>query len=106
MGVNRDELSGWWLDTTSADIDQTAEKAIEYGSEDLLMIGRTMARIQGLTVTDAQAAELGILFYIYGKVARWVSAVKDGRIVSEDTLRDISIYAMMARRVREKGSWP
>lgn len=106
MVVNREDLAAWWQNTVADDILQTAEKAIEYGSEDLLMIGRTMARIQGLTVTDAQAAELGVLFYIYGKVARWVSAVKDGRIVSDDTLKDISIYAMMARRVREKGSWP
>jgi hypothetical protein len=102
----RIELAEWWRTTAEAEIDQTVDKAVEYGATDLIDIGRNIARLAGREVDDQEAAELGIFFYLEGKFARWRSAIMEGRPVSKDTLLDIGVYVRMAQRVREFGSWP
>ena len=101
------ELERWWLAMANEEIERTVPKAIEYGSTDLDEIGRQMLAA-GLhegnheTPTD----ELGIYFYMVGKMARWTDAIRTGRRVSDDTLFDLGIYVRMVQRVRAAGGWP
>ena len=100
-------LKDWWADTSALDAEKVVPKAAEYGAGDLAEIGHAMAKIAKMgNLSEAQATELGIYYYVVGKVARWTSAVEAGRRVSDDTLLDITTYSMMARRVRDVGGWP
>lgn len=100
------ELAEWWRETAESEIEQTVAKAIEYGSTDLVDIGRSIARVAGREVEDAEAAEMGIFFYLEGKLSRWRSAIERGDVPSFDTLLDIGVYARMAQRIRMTGGWP
>lgn len=96
----------WWLETAQNEIRRTVPKAIEYGSTDLIDVGRDLAKCMHREVTDEEAAELGIFFYLRGKISRWVDAVARGARPSDDTLFDIGVYVRMAMRVRAVGGWP
>lgn len=100
------ELRGWWFDQAETEINATVPKAVEYSSTDLLDLGRTLAYIAGRTVDDEEAEELGVFFYLQGKMSRWAGAIKQGRRVSDDTLFDVGVYVRMAQRIRHSGSWP
>lgn len=107
----KDELRQWWMDIAAEEADKAVSKADEYGSYDLVLLGRVMADMTGFPVVDGEStdetyAELGIMFYIQGKLARWVGAVVEGRRVSDDTLQDIATYTRMVQRVRAVGGWP
>ena len=104
---NERTLQNWWADTAAQDAEKVVPKAVEYGAGDLEEIGQTLAKVAGLeTQSEAQATELGIYFYVVGKLARWTSAVERGYQVSDDTLLDLTTYLMMARRTRDVGGWP
>jgi hypothetical protein len=107
----------WWIIKAASEIDPLISKAIEYGgaerASDLVEIGRTMAASgvitpPGLTPEQEEAhyAELGMYFYLVGKMARWTAAISEGRRASDDTLLDIGVYVRMCQRVREAGGWP
>lgn len=99
-----EEITAWWQNTAQDEIDRTVPKMVEYGSNDLSEIGRQMSEAMGLAgFTEQELAELGIYFYLVGKFARWTSAIREGRRVSDDTLFDIGVYVRMAQRIREKG---
>lgn len=100
------ELRRWWMGLAESEIDRTVPKAVEYSSTDLTDIGHDLARTQGREIDDEEAAELGVFFYLRGKVARWVGAMIAGQRVSDDTLFDIGVYVRMAQRIRATGSWP
>lgn len=100
------ELRGWWFDQAEKEIDGTVPKAIEYSSTDLVDIGRVLAFCMGRSVSDEEAAELGIFFYTVGKMSRWAGAIKTGKRVSDDTLYDTGVYVRMVQRVRDAGGWP
>ena len=100
------QLHEWWIQQAEDECARTIPKAIEYSATDLTDIGHDLARTQGREVDDEEAAELGVFFYLRGKVARWVGAVVAGQRVSDDTLFDIGVYVRMAQRIREKGNWP
>lgn len=104
------ELAAWWRATAEAEIDAVVAKATEYGGEgsaiDLLDIGYDLARVAGREVDDEEAMELGMYFYLRGKVSRWTAAIMEGRRVSDDTLHDIGVYVRMAQRSRQVGGWP
>lgn len=100
------QLTEWWMQQAEDEVALTVPKAIEYSAVDLTDIGHDLARTMGREIDDEEAAELGVFFYLRGKVARWVGAVIAGQRVSDDTLHDISVYCRMAQRIREVGSWP
>lgn len=105
------QLRDWWITQAGIETDRTVPKAIEYGSGDLIEIGRQMASILyanggKLGYTDEEYAEMGVYFYLVGKVARWTSALAANKRVSDDTLFDIGVYVRMAQRIREAGGWP
>lgn len=101
-------LADWWIEAADHEIDMVVDKAIEYGATDLRDIGLALAEMAGgdLRNNESAATEIGIVFYVLGKVARLVAAVKEGRQPSLDTWLDIGIYARMAQRVHAVGSWP
>lgn len=107
-----DELENWWVRQSNLDAGMVARKAVEYGSNSLTQMGAKLAQLQGMHQWDDSAVpeswlqELGIWFYVVSKVERWTDAVMRGEQPSDDTLCDISVYAMMARRVRDAGGWP
>lgn len=117
-----EDLRKWWAARGESEIGPLIEKAREYGgarrANDLAEIGRAMVQSGspfphdalpgGYETEEGQAylAELGIYFYITGKMARWTAAVSEGRMVSDDTLHDIGIYVRMVQRIRDVGGWP
>jgi hypothetical protein len=99
-------LGDWWLDKAKDEVERVVPKAIEYGSTDLRDIGRDLAECMGREVTDEEATELGIFFYLRGKMSRWIDAVKRGDRPSDDTIYDVGVYCRMAQRNRDAGGWP
>lgn len=101
------EIERWWMGVAEREIEAVVPKAVEYGATDLVDIGSTLARTMGREgMSDGEKAELGIYFYLIGKMARWSDAIKENRRVSDDTLHDIGVYVRMAQRVRAVGGWP
>jgi hypothetical protein len=107
------EMELWWLDKAQVEIERTVPKAVEYGADDLDEIGRDLIKA-GVANWHGDAdenlrkyeAELGVYFYMVGKMARWRSAIRRGESVSDDTLFDIGVYVRMVQRIRDAGSWP
>ena len=102
-----DALRDWWETKAQEDIKAVVPKAVEYGATDLAEIGRTMGMVMGHDgLSHEEATEMGIYFYLLGKMARWTDAIKNGKRPSHDTLHDIKIYTTMAQRNRDVGGWP
>jgi hypothetical protein len=106
------EIAGWWLNTSKADAERTVPKAVEYGSADFDLMGQFMVALLGDRLNGADTdekmrvgREMAVLFYMIGKLGRAVGAYTQGRLPSDDTLFDTSVYAMMWRRIRETGTW-
>lgn len=102
----KEALAKWWRAQSEAEIEMVVAKAVAYGATDLEDIGYDLARAMNRGVSKEEATELGIYFYLRGKVSRWTAAVIEGRRVSDDTLLDTGIYVRMAQRLREAGGWP
>lgn len=104
------ELRDWWEQTATDEVEQLLAKMVEYGglsrATDLLAIGYDLATMAGWEVNDAEATELGIVFYLRGKMARVMAAVTEKRLPSDDTWLDIGIYTRMVQRTRASGGWP
>lgn len=100
------ELAEWWTQGAEDEVARTVPKAIEYGSTDLIDIGLMLARTMKRDIDQEEAAELGVFFYLIGKIARWQSAIERGERPSDDTLFDIGVYVRMAQRIRAAGGWP
>lgn len=107
------EFFQWWMDLAFSDLSKTVPKTAEYGgkndgSADLRVMGDALGELCGLNGPDDKRVqlELACWFYALGKISRLISDYKAGRIGKADTWFDLTIYAMMARRIQEVGSWP
>lgn len=106
------QMAEWWDKYTAGMRDRTVPKSVAYGSADLRIMGHAMAELMpGAEGADPDEREkvgqmAAISFYILGKVARQISAFRDGRVPPEDHEFDISVYGIMQRRIRETGRWP
>lgn len=104
-----DDIEQWWTRKAMGEISDMVAKTREYGGSgkalDLIGIGRDLAAVAGREVDDQEATEIGIWFYIRGKVGRAMAAVADGRLPSDDTIHDLLVYGRMLQRVRETGVW-
>lgn len=99
-------IEDWWYNETEKEIEGVIPKAIEYGSVDLEIIGHALKTAIGHD-TPASDAEVGVAFYLLGKVARMIGAYTDGRSPSDDTWHDAAVYVKMGQRIRYTGgSWP
>lgn len=99
-------LQEWWHATTKDEIDSMMPKVIEYGSNDLKMMGEAMLGLKPELADKIEPEELAIAFYALGKIARIFGAYQDGSAPSDDSWHDLAIYARMAQRVRDAGYWP
>ncbi len=102
--VERD-LRAWWETTSEHDLEETVPKAVAYGSESMVEYGRTLGRLSGRRLTDSEALEWAIFAYMQGKMGRWLAALQRGERCDGDTLKDLTVYSNMARKVRETGMW-
>lgn len=97
----------WWVAKGHEDAALITEKYKEYGNTALLEVGQQLADVMGREdITKAEAQELGIWFFMMGKMARLKSAILRGDQASEDTWQDLTCYSMMGRRIRSEGGWP
>lgn len=101
-----DSITQWWLDRAAEEAKSVVPKAVEYGSNSLMQMGRKLAQLKGREVSDEEALELGCWFNAVQKVERWTDSVMRGERPSDDTLYDIGVYLKMAQRIRDTGSWP
>lgn len=106
------EIAEWWVKTAMRDAEKTVPKAVEYGAVDFDIMGQAMVALVADKFNGADDAELmrvgremACMFYLLGKVGRMIGAYQAGVMPSDDTLFDTSVYAMMLRRIREKGNW-
>jgi hypothetical protein len=83
----------------------TDAKAHAYGATDLLVMAKGMQAIQP-NLTEQAALEAALAFYALGKLGRILSAFGEGKPTPEDSWLDLEVYALMAQKVRETGSWP
>lgn len=100
------DLKKWWQDTSNGELDSLLPKMVEYSSHDLEIMGQTLLDLRPELRGQVNPAEIAIAFYAFGKMARIMGAYTDGVRPSDDSWHDLSIYARMAQRVREAGTWP
>lgn len=107
-----EEISAWWQGVAAADAATTAPKAVEYGASDLAIMGKAMEGLFPNLSSNPDAAEreaigleMATAFYALGKVARLFGAYQQGRLPGEDSWFDLTVYSMMARRIRQSGRW-
>jgi hypothetical protein len=102
-----DGLTEWWIALATGDVKQAAAKAIQYGPHSLIRLGDTLRKLgDDPERDDEKSIEMGIYFYLLGKMERWTDAVLNGERVNDDIIHDMKIYCTMAQRNREAGSWP
>lgn len=104
-------IEEWMRKTFEDDLRRCKAKALEYGSADLAIMGKAMEALlpqgDGLDRESRERAglEMAIGFYLMGKAGRLFGAWNKAREPGEDTWHDATIYSLMARYVRENGSW-
>jgi hypothetical protein len=105
------EIRSWMEIQLIQDLDRIGEKAIRYGAADLRVMGRAMEALLPaagtMTASDRERSglEMAIGFYAMGKTARLYGAWEKGLEPEEDCWFDCMVYSLMARYVREFGSW-
>jgi len=103
-----DELLEWASATVASDLDSVRRQITEYGSIDLEMMGMGLLEASSIPVSEhdvQRGMEMALIFYLQGKVARCISAMSAGKMPSDDTLRDLRVYALMLGHVRAFGHW-
>jgi hypothetical protein len=106
-----ENLRVWWMAKAEAEWEAIEPKVWEYSAVDLQIMGEAaMGRVRAVDRDEYRRAGYGqqsaIAFYALGKVARITGALEEGRLPSEDSWFDLSVYAKMAQRVGEVGGWP
>lgn len=104
-------LEKWWQETAQADFEGLLSKISEYGAADLDVIGEALIATTPFKDTPPDRRrkighELALSFYALGKIGRLFGAYAQGRLPSDDTIHDLTVYSMMLRRVRAEGGWP
>lgn len=102
-------LHKWMADHHASLQRMTGEKAVEYGSLDLSIMGASIAKLWpgiGENAPPGSQLQAAIAFYLLGKVSRVLSALAEGKPPPTDSWEDAEVYAMMGRYVQEHGQWP
>lgn len=105
------DLRRWWMDYANDVFDQIAPKVVAYTSKDLEVMGVGLRALTAADIPDPlEADRFGVYaacsFYALGKIARITGALERGVLPGPDSEMDLMVYAIMMRRVREKGGWP
>lgn len=86
-------------------LDSVVAKAREYGTTELEQYGGTIRYVTGLPENQNLNLMTACWAYACGKMARWTAAVHRGERPSDDTVRDVLVYALMTLKVSETGEW-
>jgi hypothetical protein len=100
MKIHNEKAREWWIEYATNEVDGMLVKMAEYGAGDLYAIGKTFAELAGIEATTQEHYEIGVLFYVVGKVQRLLSAVEHGNQASDDTWHDLAVYAKMVLATR------
>lgn len=106
-----DSITKWWAITAESDARITAPKAAEYGAADLAIMGKAMEGLfPGIDRFPPEerekiGLEMAVAFYTLGKAARLFGGYEQGRLPGDDSWFDLTVYPLMARRIREIGYW-
>lgn len=96
-------LDKWWREHAADESATMMTKLDEYGTGDLHEIGARLAALAGWkNPTQQQTYELGVMFYLIGKLQRVITASHLQRDASNDTWHDIAVYAKMVLARRAK----
>ena len=97
---------GWATLKAAQDAQMVWDKAGEYGN--LMWYGDAIHHVTGYEgFPDSKLSiERAVASLVALKLGRIMSALSRGKLPSEDSWRDITCYAMMARRIRLTGTWP
>ena len=96
-------LDKWWCEHAAAESKTMLAKLDEYGTGDLHEIGVRLAQFaKWEDPTELQAYEIGVMFYLIGKMQRIITAAHLQRDASDDTWHDIAVYAKMVLANRAK----
>lgn len=99
----KNRLDKWWREHAAQESASMLVKLDEYGTGDLHEIGSRLAHLAGWNnATKQQHYELGVLFYLIGKMQRAITAAELRRNASDDTWHDIAVYAKMVLASRAK----
>lgn len=106
-----DDLRVWWRDYSDKTFEAIAPKVVAYSSTDLEMMGVGLRALTAADIADqGEADQFGLYaacaFYALGKIARISGALEKGMLPGPDSEMDLMVYAIMMRRIREKGGWP
>jgi hypothetical protein len=100
------DLETWWRTTSENDLQVTLMKLAEYGSHDLVEMGRALAQMAGWEgLAERELAEIGCWAYLVGKLSRATEAFAERRFPHDDTWLDVEVYSKMIRRIRDHGGW-
>lgn len=116
MDQVENRLAWWYREEQEHDRSMALAKRQEYGSADLRLMAAAMREmlphpnpgaLEGCYGDDEEGyyIEAAVAFYALGKISRITGAFAEGRVPSLDSWQDTTVYSMMARRVRENGSW-
>lgn len=106
-GDQRVQLDDWWRTLPDQELPDLMKKVTDYSAYDLELIGRVLADTLGQpNLEPGIYQELGCWFYLLGKIARAMGAIREGRTPSYDTALDTRIYATMIMRIKTAGGWP
>jgi hypothetical protein len=104
-----DDMRTWAMGQITADFDSVKRQIVEYAAIDLEMMGMGLLEQSSVQVSDDERARVGmemaLIFYLQGKIARCVSAISASKMPSDDTYKDLRVYAFMLAHVREFGHW-
>lgn len=96
-------LDKWWREHAADESKTMMKKLDEYGTGDLYEIGARLAQLAcWKNPTRQQTYELGVMFYLIGKMQRVNTAAHHRRDASDDTWHDIAVYAKMVLANRAK----
>jgi hypothetical protein len=99
----QNRLDKWWREHAADESTNMIAKLDEYGTGDLHEIGVRLAEMAKWTnPTRQQTYELGVMFYLIGKMQRVITASHLERDASDDTWHDIAVYAKMVLANRAK----
>ena len=100
------QIETWLRAQFEQDLADLLAKAKEYGSSDLVVMGKAMgALVPSAAGNQAREIELAIGHYALGKVSRLFGAWEKGQNPTIDSWKDLTAYSMMARYVRANGEW-
>lgn len=106
-----ESITKWWVAQAEEDARITAPKAAEYGAADLAIMGKAMEslfpNLEAMPAEEREKVglEMAVAFYALGKIARLFGAYQQGRLPGDDSWFDLTVYSLMARRIRSVGYW-